>query len=223
MLCPWIKPNWKWSTRRWQEWTSAFQESAILGIGLGVQNEAGQRLTEFCQENALVIANTFFQQHKRRLYTWTSPHGQYRNQIDYIICSRRWRNSIQSVKARLEADCVLDHELFIAKFRFKLKKIGKTTRPFTYDLNKIPYHYTVEVTNRFKGFNMIPRVPEELWMEVCDTVQEVVIKTTYKKKKCKKSKMVVWRGLTNSCEKKRSQRQRRKGKIYPFESRVPKI
>ena len=63
-------------------------------LGLGVRNEAGQRLIEFCQENALVIANTLFQQHKRRLYTWTSPDGQHRNQIDYILCSQRWRSSI---------------------------------------------------------------------------------------------------------------------------------
>ena len=67
---------------------------------LGVQNEAGQRLIEFCQENTLVIANTLFQQHKRRLYTWTSPDGQYQNQIDYILCSRRWRSSIQLAKTR---------------------------------------------------------------------------------------------------------------------------
>ena len=113
-------------------------------FGLGVQNEAGQRLTEFCQENALVIANTLFQQHKRRLYTWTSPDGQHQNQTDYILCSQRWRNSIQSAKTRLGADCDSDHEVFIAKFRLKLKKVGKTTRPFRYDLNQIPYNYTVE-------------------------------------------------------------------------------
>ena len=77
-------------------------------IWLGKQNEAGQRLTEFCQENSLVIANTLFQQHKRRLYSWTSPDGQYRNQIDYIHCSQRWRSSIQSAKTRPEADCGLD-------------------------------------------------------------------------------------------------------------------
>ena len=120
-------------------------------FGLGVQNETGQRLIEFCQENALVIANTLLQQHKRRLYTWTSPHGQHRNQIDYILCSQRWRSSIQSAKTRLGADYGSDHELLIAKFRLKLKKVGKTTRPFSYDLNQIPYDYTVEVRNRFKG------------------------------------------------------------------------
>ena len=104
-------------------------------FGLGVQNEAVQRLTEFYQENALVIANTLFQQHKRRLYTWTSPDGQYRNQIDYILCSQRCWSSIQSAKTRPGADCGSDHELLIAKFRLKLKKVGKTTRPFRYDLN----------------------------------------------------------------------------------------
>ena len=83
----------------------------------------------FCQENALVIANTLFQQHKRRLYTWTSPDGQYRNQIDYILCSQRWRSSIQSAKTRPGANCGSDHELLIAKFRRKLKKVGKTTGP----------------------------------------------------------------------------------------------
>ena len=118
-------------------------------------NEAGQRLIEFCQENALVKANTLFQQHKRRLYTWTSPAGRYRNQIDYILCSQRWRSSIQSAKTRLGADCGSDHELLIAKFRLKLKKLGKTTRPFRYDLNQIPYDYTVEVRNRFKGLDPI--------------------------------------------------------------------
>ena len=106
---------------------------------LGMWNEAGQRLIEFCQENALVITNTLFQQHKRKLYTWTSPDGQHQNQIDYILCSQRWRSSIQSAKTRPGADYGSDHELLIAKFRLKLKKVGKTTRPFRYDLNQIPY------------------------------------------------------------------------------------
>ena len=86
-------------------------------FGLGFQNEAGQRLTEFCQEKALVITNTLFQQHMRRLYTWTSPDGQYQNRTVYILCRWRWRNSIQSAKIRLGADCGSDHELLIAKFR----------------------------------------------------------------------------------------------------------
>ena len=120
----------------------------VLGtFGLGVQNEAGQRLIEFCQENSLVIANTLFQQHKRRFYTWTSPDGQHQNQIGYILCSQNWRSSIQSAKTRLRADCGSDHELLIAKFRLKLKKVGETTRSFRYDLNQILYDYAVEVRN----------------------------------------------------------------------------
>ena len=171
-------------------------------------NEAGQRLIELCQENALVIANTLFQQHKRKLYTWTSADGQHRNQIDYILCSQRWRSSIQSTKTTPGADCGSDHELLIAKFRIKLKKVGKTTRPFRYDLNQIPYDYTVEVRNRFKGLDLIDRVPDELWTEVCDIVQE----TNPQKKKCKKAKWLSGEALQIT-EKKRSKKQRRKGKI----------
>ena len=144
-------------------------------FGLGMCNEAGQRLIEFCQENALVIENTLFQQYKRRLSTWTSPDGQHRNQIDYILCSQRWRSSIQSTKTRPGADCGSDHGLLNAKFRLKLKKVVKTTRPFRYDLNQIPY--TVEVRNRFKGLDLIDRVPDELWNAVHDTVHETGIKT----------------------------------------------
>ena len=111
---------------------------------------------------------------------WSTPKS------DYVLCSQRWRSSIQSTKTRLEADCGSDHELLIAKFRLKLKKVGKTTRPFRYDLNQIPYDYTVEVRNRFKGLDLIDRVPDELWMEVHNTVQEAVMKTIPKKNKCKK-------------------------------------
>ena len=118
---------------------------------------------QFCQENTLVIANTLFQQHKRRLYTWTSPDGQYQNQTDYILCSQRWRSSIQSAKTRPGADCGSDHELLIAKLRLKLKKVGKTTRPFNYDLNQIPYNYTGEVTNRFKGLDLIEYLKNYGW------------------------------------------------------------
>ena len=133
------------------------QESpGVIGkFGFGVQNEAEQRLIEFCQENALVITNTLFQQHKRRLYTWTSPDGQHQNQIDFILCSQRWRTSIQSAKTRPRADCGSDHEFLIAKFRMKLKKVEKTTRPLKYDLNQILYDYIVEVRNGFKGLDLI--------------------------------------------------------------------
>ena len=91
-------------------------------------------------------------------------------------------------KTRPGADCGSDHELLIDKFRLKLKKVGEITRPFRYDLNQIPYDYTMEVRNRFKGLDLIDRVPEELWTEVRDTVPEAVMKTIPKKKKCKKAK-----------------------------------
>ena len=123
-------------------------------------------------------------------------------------------------KTRPGADCGSDHELLIAKYRLKQKKEGKTTRPFRYDLNQIPYDYTVEVTNRFKGLDLIDRVPEEMWMEVFDIVQETVIKTIHKKKKYKKGKMVE--EAYKQLGKERHKRQRRKGKLYPFECRVPK-
>ena len=130
---------------------------------------AGQRLIEFCRENTLVIANTLFQQHKRRLYTWTSPDCQHQNQVDYILGSQRWRSSIQSAKTRLgadcgsdhaktrpRADCGSDHELLIAKFRLKF-------RPCQYDLNQIPYDYTVGVRNRFKGLDLIECLKNYGW------------------------------------------------------------
>ena len=146
------------------DWNAKIGSQEIPGatgkFGLRVQNEAGKMQTEFCHKNTLVIANTLFQQHKQRLYTWTSPDGQYQYQTDFILCSQRWRRSIQSTKTRTGADCGSDYELLIATFRLKLKKVGKTTRPLRYDLNQIPYNYTVEVTNRFMGLDLIDRVPE---------------------------------------------------------------
>ena len=124
----------------------------------------------------------------REDYTWTSPDGQYRNQIDYILCRQRWRSSIQPAKTRPGADCSSDHELLIAKFSLKLKKVGETTRPFRYDLNQIPYDYTEEVRNRFKGIDLIDRVPAELWNEVRDIVQETGIKTIL----MEKNKLLVY-------------------------------
>ena len=153
-------------------------------FGLGVQNEAGQRLIEFCQENALVIANTLFQQHKRKIYTWTLPDGRHQNQINYILCSQRWKSSIQLAKARLGADSDhgSDHERLIIKFRVKLKKVEKTTTPYRCDLNQIPDDYTVEVRNRFKGLDLTDRLPDELRTEFHDIVQETDIKTIPKEK-----------------------------------------
>ena len=115
-----------------------------------------------------------------------------------------------------------DHELLIAKFRLKLKKVRKTTRPFKYDLNQIPYDWTVEVRNRFKGLDLIASVPDDLWMEVHDILQEMGIKTIPKKKKCKKAKWLSEEALQIAVKRERSEKQRRKGEIFPFECRIPK-
>ena len=113
-------------------------------------------------------------------------------------------------KNKTRADCGSDGELLISKFRFILKKVGKTPRSFRYSLNQIPYNYSVEVTNRFKGLDFIDRVPENLWTEVHNIVEEAVIKNIPKGKKMQKGKTVVWGDLTKSWERKRSERQRRK-------------
>ena len=107
----------------------------------------------------------------------TSSEGQHQNQTDYILCSQRWRSSIQSVKTRLRADFGSDHELLIAKFRLKLKKVGKTIRPFRYDLNQVPYDYTVEGTNRFKGLDLIECLKNYGWRFV----------TLYRKQRSRRS------------------------------------
>ena len=103
-----------------------------------------------------------------------------------FFASQRWRSSIESAKARPESDYGLDNELLIAKFRLELQKVWKATKPFRCDLNQIPYDYTVEVRNRFKGQDLIDRVPDELWTEVHDIVQDTGMKTIHKKNKCKK-------------------------------------
>ena len=147
------------------DWNAKIASQETPGVtgkfGLGIWNEAGQRLTEFYPENTLVIANSHTTTQQKTLH-WTSLDGQHQNQIDYILCNQRWRSCIQSAKTRPGADCGSDHELLIAKFRLKLKKLGKTTRPFRYDLNQIPYDYTVQVRNRFKGLDLTDRVPDEL-------------------------------------------------------------
>ena len=111
--------------------------------------------------------------------------------VPCIINCLRWRSSIQLAKTRPGADCGSDHELLTAKFRLKLKKMEKTTRPFRYDLNQIPYDYTVEVRNRFKGLDLIDRMPDELWTKVYDIVQETGIKTIPMEKKYKKVKCLL--------------------------------
>ena len=139
----------------WNAKVGSQETPGVTGkFGLGVLNEAGQRLI------VLPRKLTGHSKHplpttQEKTYTWTSADGQHQNQTDCILCSQRWRSSIQSAKTRPGADCGSDHELLIAKFRLKLKKVEETTRPFSYDLNQIPYDYTVEVRNRFKGLDPI--------------------------------------------------------------------
>ena len=137
-----------------------------------------------------------------------------------FLCSQRWRSSTQSAKTRLGAYCGLDHELLIAKFSLKLKKVGKTTRPFRYDLNQIPYYYTVEERNRFKGLDLIECLKN--YGQRFMTLYKRQWSTPSPRKRNAKRENTCLRSLTNSWEKKRRERQRRKGKIYPFEYRVPK-
>ena len=138
-----------------------------------------------------------------------------------IFFAAKWKSSIQSTtKKRLGAVCGSDHELLIVKFRFKLKKVGKTARPFRHDLNQIPYNYKVEVRNRFKGLDLIECPMNYGWRFI--TLYRRQESRPSPRKRNAKDKMVVWGGIINSWEKKRSERQRRKGKIYPFECRVPK-
>ena len=144
----------------WNAKVGSQEKPEVTGIfSLGVQNEAARRVIEFGQENTLVIANNLFQNTRKDA---THGHHQMVNtKIRLIIFfAAKYGEALYSVKSRLGVDCGSDHELLIAKFRLKLKKVGETTRPFKYELNQIPYDYTVEVTNRFKGLYLIDRVPD---------------------------------------------------------------
>ena len=152
-----------------------------------------------------------------------TPYGQHWNQIDYILCRQKRRISIKSTKTRSGADYGSDQELLIAKFRLKLKKVGKTTRPLRYDLNQIPYAYTVEVRNRFKGLDLIDRVPDELWTEVPDIVQEIGIKTSPMKKKCKKAKWLSEEALQIAMHRREAKSKGEKERYSHLNAKFQKI
>jgi len=149
---------------------------------------------------------------------WSTLKSDY-----YILCSQRWRSSIRSAKTRPGDDCGSDHKLLIAKFRLKLKKVGKTTRPFRYDLNQIPYDYTVEVRNRFKGLDLIDRVPDELWIEVRDIEQKTGIKTIPMEKKCKKSKWLSEEALQIPLKRKEVKSKWEKGRYKYLNAEFQRI
>ena len=138
---------------------------------------------------------------------------------------QRWRRSIKSEekKTRLGVDCGSDHELLIAKLRLKLKKIRKTTRPFRYDLNQIQYDYTVEVTNRYKGLDLIDRVPDKLWTEVHDIVQKAMIKTIPKKKKCKRAKWLSEEALQIAEKRKEAKGKGEKERYTPLKAEFQRL
>ena len=148
-----------------------------------------------CKEKMLVTANTLFQQPKRQLYTWPSPNGQAIRLIMFFAAKNEETLYSQSTKLRPGDDCGSYNELLIAKCKLKLKKAGKTIRSLRLHLNEIPYDYTMEVMKRFQGLDLVDRVPEELWVEVCNIVQETVAKTIPKKKKCKKAKWLPEKAL----------------------------
>ena len=147
------------------DWNAKVGSQEISGVTRKLGLKAGKRLTDFHQENALVIVNTHFQQRKRQCYTWASPKS------DWLYSLQPKMEKLYTVsKNKIRSWLWLKSNLLKAKFRLNLKKAGKTTRPFRYDLNQIPYDFTVEVRNRFKGLDLIDRVPDELWNEVCDIV-----------------------------------------------------
>ena len=135
----------------------------------------------------------------------------------------KWRGSIQSAKTRPGVDCGSNHELLIDKFRLKLKKVGKTTRPFRYDLSQIPYDYTVEVGNRFNGLDLIDRVPDELLTEVCNTVQETGIKTIPIEKKCKKAKWLSGEALQRAVKRREAKSKGAKERYKHLNAEIQRL
>ena len=143
--------------------------------GLGEQNQRGERLLEFCAGNDLVIGNTLFPHHPRRLYTWQSPGDRARNQIDYIIVKRRWRSALSNVKTLPGADCGSDHQLLLAKVQIRLKATKKQPAAMRFDVQAIPDSFSVAIQNRFQP--LLERAeenstPEELWTELSTIVKE---------------------------------------------------
>jgi hypothetical protein len=159
--------------------------------GLGVRNDAGDRLIRFCQENKFTITNTLFTQPKRRLYTWTSPDGLHRNQIDYILCQKRWKSSIVAAKTLPGADCGSDHQLLIAKVRLRFCKTKRPTTQRKFDTANISTHYAVEVKNRFDALSLDDKHPDDIWTEVKRSITESARKHVANKKPAKASQWLA--------------------------------
>ena len=149
------------------------EEKAVIGkFGLGERNKRGDNLVDFCISNDLVVANTLFQQHPRRLYTWQSPDGKTRNQIDFILVKRRWKSSVRISKTLPGADIGSDHQLLFANIRVKLKRVETVCRAKRFDLGCIGDQYRVETRNRFSELlkSVAEETPDDLWLDLKTTI-----------------------------------------------------
>ena len=160
-----------------------------MRFGLGERNERGDQLVQFCSRNDLLIMNTIFKLHARRMYTWRSPDQTTRNQIDYIICKTRWRSSVRRVTTIPGAVCGTDHNLPIADVKIKLKRIKRAKQTPKYDVDNIGLEFAVEMKNRFNGLQLAVREPEELWRDIRDIVKETTDKRV---PKAKRKKITKW-------------------------------
>ena len=182
------------------------------GFGLGTRNARGDTMVDFCSRNSLVM-NTMFKQHARRLYTWKSPDKITRNQIDYILCTGRWKSSIKRVTTIPGADCGTDHNLLIAIVKIKLKQTKRNKTTPTYDLENIAMKYTVEVKNRFSILQVDDKNPEDLWIDIRDAVIETAEKWIPKVKKRKVTKWLTEETIKIAEERREA---KRKGEIEKY-------
>jgi DNA-binding ferritin-like protein (Dps family) len=179
------------------DWNSKIgkgEEPGTVGkYGLGNRHDAGERLLEFCEENGFFLANTYFEQPERSLYTWTSPDDQYRIQIDYTLGKRQWRSAFQSVKTRLDADCGSNHELLTAKLIIKLKNTKRNKHGWKLDIDNIPEEYKTEIKEKHATINLQGGTPVGTWKDLKDALKEVAGKTIPKKGKEKWTHLDVTR------------------------------
>ena len=191
----------------------------IGGHGLGEQNEAGERLVEFCDGNSLRIMNTWFEQPKRRLYTWTTPDGKHKNQIDYILINKRWKSTIRDVRTKPGADCGTDHELLVATLQTKLKRLHKGERLNAYDCKDITPEYRLEIRNRFEILERDEAESEaeteenKLWEKMKREILETAEKYIPKKRKGKTTPWLSKEAITIAADRREAKRQRDKKKV----------
>lgn len=179
-------------------------QSVTGEFGLGERNDRGEYLIDFCVSNNLAVMNTFFKMHKRRLFTWTSPDKNTKNQIDYVICQQRWKSSICRVSTRPGADCGSDHNLLVAEVKVKLKSIQQTKRKIKFDLGKIAPEYNVEIKNRFEVLSRLDEDNvENYWESIKSAVTEVAEKHISKQVKKKKTHWLSKEALNIADERRR--------------------